>query len=344
MKKSTRYARASALPAIAAAMALSSTPVFAQQAQPVQTEPAPVTTDQAAPAPDPVPAVSDTIPTAGSPIDSSATSTSSVVDKPAKTTASVSKPKSVMHARAAALPATRQGHATARSTIARMSTARAPVASNAVAPAAPAPAAPVPIASSQSTPASGPAVDVQTKQTATAKQSVRSHKHDNTVPIAAGGVLALLAIGGAAVAANRRRDEDEEEWLDDEDNSHVHVASDSEDSRDTRVQSDQPAILAPPISAYDWRATEQSPVAMPRETLTESDDRGPGETWIERAYRGPSPLNPSVSLKTRLKRAAFFDKRERDAAAGLAEPIEPTAGLPERMVDERQEERQSEFA
>ena len=47
-----------------------------------------------------------------------------------------------------------------------------------------------------------------------------------------------------------------------------------------------------------------------------------------------------MSLKARLKRAAFFDKRERDAAAGLAEPVDPTAGLPDTMLEEQAEERE----
>jgi len=45
-----------------------------------------------------------------------------------------------------------------------------------------------------------------------------------------------------------------------------------------------------------------------------------------------------MSLKTRLARAAFFDKREREVAAGKAAPIDPEAGLPERMVDEQERE------
>ena len=58
------------------------------------------------------------------------------------------------------------------------------------------------------------------------------------------------------------------------------------------------------------------------------------ESHVDRARRGPTPDNPSLSLKKRLKRAAFFDQRERMAAEGEAEPVDPTAGLPERMPDE----------
>ena len=55
---------------------------------------------------------------------------------------------------------------------------------------------------------------------------------------------------------------------------------------------------------------------------------------VDRAMLGPTPDNPSLSLTKRLKRAAFFDKRERDVAAGEAEPMDADAGLPEQMIDD----------
>ena len=61
---------------------------------------------------------------------------------------------------------------------------------------------------------------------------------------------------------------------------------------------------------------------------------GSEESHVDRAMRGPTPDNPSLSLKTRLKRAAFFDQREREVAAGEAEPVDPEAGLPEAGVEE----------
>jgi hypothetical protein len=65
-------------------------------------------------------------------------------------------------------------------------------------------------------------------------------------------------------------------------------------------------------------------------------DGAPGaeESHMDRAMRGPTPDNPSLSLKARLKRAAFFDKREREVAAGEAQPVDPEAGLPEAGVEE----------
>jgi hypothetical protein len=57
------------------------------------------------------------------------------------------------------------------------------------------------------------------------------------------------------------------------------------------------------------------------------------ESHVERARRGPTPDNPSLSLKKRLKRAAFFDQRERLAAEGKAVPVDADAGLPDAVAD-----------
>ncbi len=98
-------------------------------------------------------------------------------------------------------------------------------------------------------------------------------------------------------------------------------------------------MVAP--SAFAWGNAE--PAAQPSSD-DDGSDRLPGETWIERAYRGPSPNNPSVSLRARLKRAAFFDKREREVAAGSAKSVEADAGLPETMVDVPEAEAERELA
>jgi hypothetical protein len=101
-------------------------------------------------------------------------------------------------------------------------------------------------------------------------------------------------------------------------------------------------IVTGEVSAFEWgnRTHVDARAGGDSGSGSESDDRLPGESWVERAHRGPSPANPSVSLKNRLRRAAFFDKRERDVAAGTAEPVDVDAGLPEAMVDEQAEERE----
>ena len=72
-------------------------------------------------------------------------------------------------------------------------------------------------------------------------------------------------------------------------------------------------------------------VTMPTDT---PNPQSTEESHVDRAMLGPTPDNPSLSLKKRLKRAAFFDQREREVAAGEAVPVDLNAGLPEQMVDD----------
>ena len=71
--------------------------------------------------------------------------------------------------------------------------------------------------------------------------------------------------------------------------------------------------------------------------MTQNPDNaesGSQESHVDRAMLGPTPDNPSLSLKKRLKRAAFFDQREREVAAGEARPVDADAGLPDQMVED----------
>ncbi len=69
--------------------------------------------------------------------------------------------------------------------------------------------------------------------------------------------------------------------------------------------------------------------------MTDPDtEMGSDESHVDRATLGPTPDNPSLSLKTRLKRARFFDQRDREVAEGNAEPVDADAGLPEQMIEE----------
>jgi hypothetical protein len=151
-----------------------------------------------------------------------------------------------------------------------------------------------------------------------------------------GGALALLALGAGAFALARRRREDEE-VVDEVYDEPEPVAGAEEEAVEPTAQhelthEEQPAIVAPAASAFAWG---NAPSAARDD---DGSDRRPGETWVERAYRGPSAANPSVSLRNRLRRAAFFDKRERDVAAGTAEPVDADAGLPDALVEEQERE------
>ena len=144
-----------------------------------------------------------------------------------------------------------------------------------------------------------------------------------------GGAAAIVALGAAAFAISRSRRKRREE-------------REAAEWQDNAVETRDPLFDEPmfhhesPVaeaSAFGWDNAQ--PCDQPSD---DGSDRCPGESWVERAHRGPSPANPSASLKHRLSRAAFFDKRERDVAAGKAEPVDPDAGLPEAMVEEQERE------
>ena len=158
---------------------------------------------------------------------------------------------------------------------------------------------------------------------------------DEMLPIL-GGILALIALAGIVFALVRRRRDAEAwhgDWVDEPEAEHEAVVAPAAVGAHHHdiVNEEEEAVVAP--SAFSWGANAPDPSRAERE---DGDDRLPGETWVQRAYRGPSANNPSVSLKARLRRAAFFDKRERDVAAGLAEPVDPDAGLPDAMTEERE--------
>ncbi len=333
MRKATRYARTSALPAIAAALALSSTPLFTQQAlaqeapaQPTTSPTTPATTDPAPVSAQPAPVLD----TATPPV-SDTTSATPDAATPVKTAA---KPKRVAAAKPTATRTVTQR------TMTRTRHAAVPAAAaRAAAPAQP--AAPVasqsavkPVIDTSATPAS-PA------PTAAAKTS--GGMDNSTAMELGGGALALIALGAGAWALSRRRRRAEDEAIyEDSYEPEAEVAEEPEMVAAVEREPapmprhdpiEQPNIVAPAASAFSWGRPDPA-------TQAEDDgsDRRPGETWVERAYRGPSPANPSVSLKNRLRRAAFFDKRERDVEAGKAEPVDTDAGLPDAMVEEQERE------
>ena len=178
-----------------------------------------------------------------------------------------------------------------------------------------------------------PAVSGKPATTAKPPPKRRIGPFDEQTAEIGGGAILLLAIGGlaAGMIGRRRRKADEEAWNYDTLEPEAEAPMELETPVSPPAAAEQPPIVAPPPSAFAWG--NKQPCDQP---VDDGSDRCPGESWVERAYRGPSPANPSASLKARLHRAAFFDKRERDVAAGKAAPIDPDAGLPEAMVDEQE--------
>jgi len=124
----------------------------------------------------------------------------------------------------------------------------------------------------------------------------RSEATDDMLPTAGAAALTLLAIGGGAVAFSRRRKRDDDEDI----------------------------LIDAPVAPAEPFRPERSPA--PAGDLPAAFDLSRFGRHTQAAYRGPSKENPSLSLKRRLKRASFFDQRERMAAAErTAEENQPHA-------------------
>jgi hypothetical protein len=285
-------ARASAT-AIVAALALPSTMAVAQEAT-TQVPPAASTPV----AVDPAPAVTTTTTTADplAPVETTTTTKTT-------TTKIRTAPKARTAAKAPVAP-----RAPVRTTSA--STASAPVAAP-VAPVA-APVEPTPIVDATPEPAAAAPAPVAVSEPAV--------NNDQAILLGA-GALALIALAAAAVALARRTRRRHE--LAEYDMAPVEPVA-APEPEPTPVFEPQPAIIAPPRSAFAWNTQPQIAAAKPGEAHS-------NETWVERAQRGPTPDNPSLSLRKRMKRAAFFDQREADAAAGKAVAVDPDAGLPDNL-------------
>jgi hypothetical protein len=308
MWKTKRYAYASALPAIAAALALSSTPTWSQEAQPTA-EPAPVTIDAPPPVMDTAPATADTT-TVADPAPAVETTATAPALKPKAKPAPVKSTKT-----ASTKPAT-------PTHVASASPAAAPIAA--------APVAATPSAAPQ------PIMDTVPSETdqATPAPEAKPLNVDEDALMLGGGALALLALGGGAFAMARRR-RDEDEFVEETTTDETMAAEPEPMVRHEVIHDEQPRIVAPSPSAFAWGASQ------PAESQVEHDD---GETWVERAYRGPTEDNPSLSLRKRLKRAAFFDAREKRVAAGKADPVDTDAGLPENVANDTTHERELKLA
>lgn len=154
---------------------------------------------------------------------------------------------------------------------------------------APAPESPLP------TPSVAVAPPVPTTATAAAAPVASS---DETLPVA-GGVLAALALAGGAFAFAGRKRRYREEYRD-------------------AALSQQPttaALLTGITPMSPQPSARYTPPPVMAETISPALPAGFDMSrygpHVQAAYRGPTPDNPSLSLSKRLKRARFYDQRER---------------------------------
>jgi hypothetical protein len=290
----------SGLAAIAAATAFLATPALAQDEAPVAADPAPIVADTPLPA--------DAAPTPAA--------TSDVVAPTARASRTVKAVKTTRVVHTAAVAPTPKSTRSV-TPVAAAPVAIAPATAPVAAPADPAMVAPLPdpVAAAPIAP-------------------VADNGMTDMLPIAGAAGLGLLALAGAGMAIRRRRRDDElvaeENWVEPANSAAAPMV---EAPMVEAPMADAPIATAPivagPIAATPIAASAfawEDKASMPAAPSAASD-----LSRIEAAKRGPTPDNPSASLKKRLARAAFFDQRDRLVAAGKAAPVDAMAGLPEAM-------------
>ena len=284
-----------AMTAIAAVLAFSSTQLLAQNAPEVTT---PVTESPATAVPESAPTSTAIEP---SPIITSDPIPTSAARTTAKSSKSTTTPRTATVARPAKAVAQ-----VARSSVA------APV------------AAPTPTVASAPTPivsilADKPAI------AATPPAQNESIASSDLLPIAGAAGLGLLGLIGVGVAMRRRKRRNEEEFA---------AANQYEPAVGAPVPAGDPIaaeVPSEPRSVEPASAFVLGAVPAASAPAGNCAEAAPG-SHVEAACDGPTPDNPSLSIKKRLKRAHFFDQREFLAAAGEVTPMAADAGLPDAVA------------
>jgi hypothetical protein len=264
--------------AIAAVIAISSTPALAQDASvpdPAIEAPAPASDPLA---PDPVVTQTPAPPAAEAPRRS----------KP-KVEATTAKPVSTVRRSASTAPTTSKRAATRTASPSPAEPVPAPAAEAPVVLPSPVAAEPAPVAQPITVPQAEPAS--------------QALELDETLPIAGAAGFGLLALAGVGLAMRRRRRRREDAEFEANQWALGHAAP---EPRPEPVRS-EPAFARP-------RAQEPVHSGGPATALPAGFDLSRFGRHVQAAYRGPTPDNPSLSLKNRLRRASFFDQQERRAA------------------------------
>jgi hypothetical protein len=278
--------------AIAAVLALSSTPLLAQEAPGTGSPaaealaealpPAP-TTDAPAPAADPLaPAAEPT-----TPVDSTLAEAT-----PEQTRAA---PKTLRSAKKTARPSERPA-----------TTAAGPAAT-----------APEPVIEPENS-TSSPLESIKPAEIAAVPDArpVEKTQIDEAVPLAGGAGAVILALAGAGMAVRRRKRRQDEDGFD-------------RGRRDETAMSEEPIAEPQPV----WDPPVREPRAMAPAKIDQanavSEDFDPSKfgRHVQAAYRGPTPQNPSLSLRKRLKIAGELDRRERESGeiAEMAKTAPPAS-------------------
>ena len=293
----------SAMTAIAAALALSSTPLFAQDTG--VTDPVPETVSE------PVTATPD--PLAPEPTAPEAATVTETATPPAKASKPAAKAKVAARQSTTTTPTTRTS-----ATRPSAATRAAPVTATAPAtpPATEAIEVPVgpPVAAAPE-PAPDPAESASLDQ---------AQQMDTMLEVGGAGLLAML-LGGMALRSRRRRKE--EERIEEAKWAYIETHPEPEEVEAVR----EPAFARSPAPSHDpVPATSAASARAPVTKLPKGFDLSRFGPHVQAAYRGPTPDNPSLSLRYRLRRASAFDQQERRAANAAV--TRPAASAPARST------------
>lgn len=293
--------------AAVAAIALVPTGVAAQQTQPDTSATSTTST------PTPAPAPTDAAPATTAPATSPDTTAAPDAVAPAVSsdTTTTTTPTRVIHHRVAAAPVKHSVAAAAPAPVAR--TAARPT--HASAPAAPVKSAPAQTASTAAAPPPLPAAPRAIAHPASTTDTMAGW----VIPAAILAGLIVLAL--IVFALNRRRcrralEREEAVWYDEQPVAEPEVAPAmaepawSEDLVPPPEPVAQPELVAPAATAAVITKPEPADSTLP--AGFDISRFGP---HVQAAYRGPTPDNPSLSLRHRLRRAAALDQAERRAAA-----------------------------
>jgi hypothetical protein len=339
---------AKAMTAIAAALVLLSTASFAQD---TGTTPDPVA---AAPAAETSPSADPLAPEPAAEQAPAAAEAPPLVSRPKVETPLISRPK--VETRTAAKPAKVAASApAARATVRRASMVAAAPAPAATPPAAvpapiemppaPAPVAeaqpPAPVAEAQP-PAPEPASPPIAEPAAAsdmASAMIADMLADDRLPYAGGAALGLLALGGAGIASRRRKRRRENEQFEartrflDLGVGEAEAPLELTPADEVRPGPAFRQARAPVHDSDQAGGADGAQLAdAPAAGLPDGFDLSRFGPHVQAAYRGPTPDNPSLSLKHRVRRAAALDQQEGRAAkpAGPGRAAQGQAGVPTR--------------
>ena len=130
---------------------------------------------------------------------------------------------------------------------------------------------------------------------------VENAKLDEAVPLAGGAGAVILALAGAGMAVRRRKRRHDEDGLEQEWQGETAIADEP--------MAEPEALWDPPVREPAAMAVAET--AQPND-LPEDFDTSTFGQHVQAAYRGPTPDNPSLSLRKRLKIAGELDRRERE--------------------------------